>query len=294
VLIATHYSGVSTGTDTWVMRGVFEWDHLTFPLVPGYQRSGIVEDAAPGWERGQRVAATRSVGLVGAAPHWGAHLAVAPSPRDEVFDAEGVDPVAAALFVSAQVGVNAASRITAPAGSRVMVIGDGVIGSSGALAAVERGFDVLVIGHRRWRLDALAELGIPVLDSHTDADRIPDFEPVAAIDTVQSDASFGYYIDLLPRSTGQVVYSGHTPDTAVAWASMTTLQQRELTAHFVSGWTRERLTRTLQLMREGALPIERLVGQVAGSESEVGSLMRRVVAGELEPTAAAIDWSSLR
>jgi 2-desacetyl-2-hydroxyethyl bacteriochlorophyllide A dehydrogenase len=294
VLIGTHYSGVSTGTDTWVMRGVFEWDHLTFPLVPGYQRSGIVEDAAPGWERGQRVAATRSVGLAGAAAHWGAHLAVASSPQEEVFDAEGVDPVAASLFVSAQVGVNAASRITAPAGARVMVIGDGIIGSSGALAAVARGFDVLVIGHRRWRLDALAELGVTVLDSAADGDRIPDFEAVAAIDTVQSDESFGYCIDVLPHGTGQIVYSGHTPDTGAAWADLTRLQQRELTAHFVSGWTRDRLTRTLQLMREGALPVERLVGQVAGSDAEVTSLMARVVAGELEPTAAAIDWSFAR
>jgi 2-desacetyl-2-hydroxyethyl bacteriochlorophyllide A dehydrogenase len=294
VLIATHYSGVSTGTDTWVMRGVFEWDRLTFPLVPGYQRSGIVEDDAPGWERGRRVAATRSVGLAGAAAHWGAHLAVAPSPQDEVFDAEGVDPVAASLFVSAQVGVNAASRISAAPGARVMVIGDGIIGSSGALAAVARGFEVVVIGRRPWRLDALTELGIPVLDSRTDADRIPDFGAVAAIDTVQSEESFGYYIDVLPRGTGQVVFSGHTPDTGVAWADMTTLQQHELTAHFVSGWTRDRLTATLQLMRDGALPVERLVGQVASSDAEVVSLMTRVVAGELAPTAAAIDWSFAR
>ena len=274
VVIRTHYSGVSTGTDTWVMRGVFEWDRLTFPLVPGYQRSGLVEADTGEWERGHRVAATRSVGLVEVAPHWGAHLAVAASPRDEVFDAEGVDPVAASLFVSAQVGVNAASRIAAPPGARVMVIGDGIIGSSGALAAVARGFDVMVIGRRQWRLDALAELGIPVLDARTDADRIPDFAASAAIDTVQSDESFGYYIDVLPRTTGEVVFSGHTPDTGAAWADMTTLQQRELTAHFVSGWTRERLTRTLQLMREGALPVERLVGQVAASDADAVSLMR--------------------
>jgi hypothetical protein len=59
----------------------------------------------------------------------------------------------------------------------------------------------------------------------------------------------------------------------------------------VSGWTRERLTRTLQLMREGALPVERLVGQVAAADADAVSLMRRVAAGELAPTAAAIDWS---
>jgi 2-desacetyl-2-hydroxyethyl bacteriochlorophyllide A dehydrogenase len=97
VMIVTDHSGVSTGTDTWVMRGVFEWDALTFPLIPGYQRSGVVVATgtdATEWEPGHRVAATRSVGVEAVAPHWGAHLAVGASPRDEVFDAEGVDPVA--------------------------------------------------------------------------------------------------------------------------------------------------------------------------------------------------------
>jgi D-arabinose 1-dehydrogenase-like Zn-dependent alcohol dehydrogenase len=137
--------------------------------------------------------------------------------------------------VSAQVGVNAASRITGAAGTRVMVIGDGVIGSSGALAARARGFEVVVIGRRHPRLAALTALGIAVIDSRAAPDRIADFGAVAAIDTVQSVESFGYMIDVLPRSTGQVVYSGHTPDTGAAWANMTTLQQRELTAHSCRG-----------------------------------------------------------
>jgi bacteriochlorophyllide a dehydrogenase len=297
VVIVTDHSGVSTGTDTWVMRGVFEWDALTFPLVPGYQRSGVVDatgSAATQWAPGQRVAATRSVGLIGAAPHWGAHLAVAPSPQDEVFDAEGVDPVAASLFVSAQVGVNAASRIIGAPRTRVMIIGDGIIGSSGALAAHARGFDVVVIGRRPLRLAALTALGIAVIDSRAEPDRIADFGAVAAIDTVQSDESFAYVIDVLPRSTGQVVYSGHTPDTGAAWANMTALQQRELTAHFVSGWTRERLIQTLALMRGGLLPVERLVGEVARTSGDAAALMQRVVSGELDATAAAIDWTFAR
>jgi len=43
VAIRTHYSGVSTGTDKWVISGRFEWGNFSFPLVPGYQRTGVVE-----------------------------------------------------------------------------------------------------------------------------------------------------------------------------------------------------------------------------------------------------------
>ena len=42
VAIRTHYSGVTTGTDKWVISGRFEWGNFSFPLVPGYQRTGVV------------------------------------------------------------------------------------------------------------------------------------------------------------------------------------------------------------------------------------------------------------
>ena len=32
VLIRTHISGVSTGTDRWVISGRFEWGSFSFPL----------------------------------------------------------------------------------------------------------------------------------------------------------------------------------------------------------------------------------------------------------------------
>ena len=53
---------------------------------------------------------------------------MAASPCDEVYDATGIVPERAALFISAQVGFNAASRIPDGAGRRVVVFGDGIIG----------------------------------------------------------------------------------------------------------------------------------------------------------------------
>jgi hypothetical protein len=82
---------------------------------------------------GQLVAATASEHIVGVNAMWGGPVSLASSSQHEVFDADGISLIASALVVSAQVGVNAASRISALGGSRVLVIGDGIIGASGRL-----------------------------------------------------------------------------------------------------------------------------------------------------------------
>jgi bacteriochlorophyllide a dehydrogenase len=290
VLVRTTFSGISTGTDRWVMQGKFTWHDFTWPLVPGYQRSGIVEavgDAVATVTVGQEVVATASLPFAEADAGWGAHAALAVSSEHEVFDGTGIPPLRSTLLVSAQVGVNAASRITAPAGAAIVVVGDGIIGSSAALAAVARGYDVLVVGRHEERLTPLRKLGVS-----TDA-TVAEWSPVAAIDTAQSDESFAAYADELPKGIGEIVFSGHSPGGVTSWADMEHMQKRELTAHFVSGWTRPRLERTLELMKGGYLPVDRLIGIVAESAASATELAESVIAGRIGPTAAAINWSAI-
>jgi threonine dehydrogenase-like Zn-dependent dehydrogenase len=168
-----------------------------------------------------------------------------------------------------------------------------VVGASAALAATARGFDVLVVGRHEQRLAPLRALGPRTVDAHAGGVAVLGaWEPVAVIDTVQSDESFTSYVEVLPPRIGQVVFSGHATDGTQGWGSMTRLQQRELTASFVSGWTRERLEQTLRLMRIGRLPVDRLVGQVARGPEEILRTMRDVVAGRLRATATLLDWSA--
>ena len=47
ILIRTTYSGVSAGTDGWIWQNKFKG--VKYPLLPGYQKTGVVED------RGRRV-----------------------------------------------------------------------------------------------------------------------------------------------------------------------------------------------------------------------------------------------
>ncbi len=296
VLIRTLFSGVSTGTDKWVMQGKFTWMDLSFPLVPGYQRSGIVEAIGSQVSRftiGQEVVATTSAAFVDASSAWGGHCSLAISPSDEVYDATGIDAQRSSLFISAQVGFNAASRIPNGHAKRVVVFGDGIIGVSGALAARARGFEVLLVGRHEARMQPLSDFAISTVDSRSCTDAVRSWEPIAVIDTVQSVEAFNEYVDALPTQSGVIIFSGHSPDGVKSWADMEHMQQRELTACFVSGWTSTRIHSTLQLLRDGHIPLEELATISSSTEESIERLMNSVLSGSLPTVAGILDWRTL-
>lgn len=297
VRIRTQFSGISTGTDRWVIQGRFVWGTTPYPFVPGYQRSGVIVELGPGvanLQVGQPVVATTALGFVGAEASWGSHVSEAISPAAEVIDADGIDPSLAALFVSGQVGVNASGRVLAGRDTRVVVVGDGIIGACAALAGLARGFEVLLVGRHDSRLQAIEKLGVKTANSRRDGrEQTEDFRPLAAIDTVQSDDSFATYVDALPRETGQVVFSGHSPDGLTHWADMAELQKRELTSHFVSGWSATRNTKTLALMRECQLPLGQLVDIFTAEPVVIERVMTSLVAGFGLGLATVIDWRNV-
>lgn len=294
VVIRCLVSGVSTGTDKWVMQGRFVWRDIVYPVVPGYQAAGVVEAVGAevkGIRIDQQVAATAGRAFVEVESAWGTHASRIVADRSEVYDATGIPAARAAFIVSSQVGYNAASRLQLEAGSRVLVVGDGIIGASAALACVARGFAVLVLGRHEPRLAVLRSVGLAT-HAAGDAAReaMAEYAPLAVIDTVQNDEAFGTYVDALPRATGQLVYSGHSPGGVTAWADMAVLQKREFTVHFVAGMLPHRLEATLALMRDGRMPTDRLVGVLADGPRDAERLMTDVAAGALRPVAAAIDW----
>jgi 2-desacetyl-2-hydroxyethyl bacteriochlorophyllide A dehydrogenase len=307
VAIRTLSSGVSTGTDKWVISGRFEWGNFAFPLVPGYQRSGIVEaigSKVTNVKVGQEVFATASINYLEATSGWGAHTSYGISEDFEVFDATGIPPERSAFGVVAQVGFNAASRIIANPGDRVLVIGDGVIGASGALSAKARGFEPLLVGRHDSRLTKIHSLGIATANSNTVTQKeLSDFAPIAVIDTVQSPEAFELYYRALPATwaaetfgnsrmgIGQIIFSGHTPDGANTWADMAHLQKQELTVHFVSGWVAHRIVQTLELMKSGGLSLEKIATAYPADEVNIEKLFSNIAAGKNPDIAAFINWA---
>ena len=307
VAIETISSGVSTGTDKWVISGRFEWGGFPFPLVPGYQRSGVVEAIGSGVTNvkvGQQVFATASVNYTDAAAGWGAHTSFGICEDFEVFDATGIPPERSAFGVVAQVGFNAASRIVGNPGDRILVIGDGVIGASGALSAKARGFEPLLLGRHDSRLEKISSLGIKTANSNTVTQKeLANFAPIAVIDTVQSPEAFELYYRALPATwaaetfgnsrtgIGQIIFSGHTPDGQNTWADMAHLQKQELTVHFVSGWVANRLVQTLELMKAGALSLEKIATAYPADAANIEKLFSNIAAGKNPDIAAYINWA---
>jgi len=271
IQIRTEFSVISAGTEGHCLRARFSWGPTPFPCVPGYQRAGTIQalgEGVNGLAPGDRVVATIAPfdpAVSGVSSQWGAHAAVANTSATQVFALPtDVDPLDAAGFVVAQVGWNAANRANLDAGDWVLVMGDGLIGQMAAQAARARGAKVILAGRRpdRLRLALMysADAVVNVREENlTEAVKVITGLPRvgAVLDSIQGEEVQAEYLELLENGLGQIVYCGNSYENS--WANLAWLQQRELTAHFVSGFTRERLQATLHLMGRGQMTLKPLL-----------------------------------
>lgn len=168
VLVRTQLSGLSTGTERWLLTARFfraatpVGGERGFPLVPGYQKVGVVERVGASvraFRPGDRVFCTVGRITAGAkardvAGARGGHLRYSVQDQAEVISLPpGLDPRAAAGLVLTQVGHNGASRPPIEPGDVAVVLGDGLVGQYAAQTLRARGARVLISGRRAFRLD---------------------------------------------------------------------------------------------------------------------------------------------
>lgn len=268
VQIQTLYSTVSCGTESWILQNLFTWQPTIYPCVPGYQRTGKIVEIGQGvrdWSIGDRVMATTGCWRGSVSPMSGAHIAIGNTSVKELYHIpENVDSLDTSATVVAQVGYNAASRVIGLHGQWVAIFGDGLIGQFAAQAVRARNMHVVLVGHRAKRLKLAAKYSADaVVNSNSEKvvetvrNAIGSEYVIAVIDTVQNIKVQTEYLPLLLHGTGQIVYSGFSPEKA--WANMAELQKMELTAHFVSGWNRQRMETTLTMMAEGLIKVKPLI-----------------------------------
>jgi NADPH:quinone reductase-like Zn-dependent oxidoreductase len=115
-------------------------------------------------------------------------------------------------------------------------------------------------------------------------------QPVTAVlDSVQSEAAQREYMPQLERGRGQIVYCGFTPGKT--WADMGALQQRELTTHLISGWTRPRMESTLALMAAGKMSLKPLITHLSSYKN--GPEMYRMNASKSQHfLGITLDWTT--
>ncbi len=276
VVVRTRYSWISNGTEGSFLRcervdGVVPWQEglpLPFPMVPGYQKVGIVESVGADVQSvrpGQWVFATITP-LEGVHLGFGGHVEVGAVPEQEVIALpDGADPIAHSGLVLTQVGYNTGSRGFIDNQSPVVVVGDGLVGQWSAQTLQMRGARVALLGRHADRLNRFSATGNDLLLNEREEgwlERMLDWaggELQAVIDTVGYDTNKSLNDRLLQhiRSGGDFVTAGHAGDNAQV--DIRPFIQREVTIHLPCGWNRPRLEKTMQLVHEGKLHTTHLI-----------------------------------
>ena len=277
VVIRVAASWISNGTEGSFLRGERSdgetpWRsgaRWPFPLVAGYQKVGVVEwtgaevtDLVPG----ELVFASVSR-VNGMYQPRGGHVSPAVCARDQVWKlppavAEGGVEVAVAYagLVLTQVGYNCGSRPALAPGEAAVVIGDGLVGHWAAQTLAWRGAAVTLVGRHPERL-ARFHAGAtvraegatwPAALAASQAGR--PYRVV--VDTVGSVAALAAALPHLARDGGMVSAGFYGADDRIGLQS---LRAGEQTLYSVSGWTRPRMDRTLELIAAGSITTTPLI-----------------------------------
>lgn len=303
VVVRVTHSWISNGTEGSYLRGeridgdtpYRKGDPWPFPVVAGYQKIGEVEWVGANVSDlvvGETVFAT--IGRVDGMHHWyGGQVSPSVCPRQEVWKLPGgIEPLAFAGLVLAQVGYNAGIRPSIRIGEPAVVIGDGLVGQWTAQTLAWRGADVALVGHHDTRLACFA--GRPFRYS-INGKQIEWVEAVQArfpagvqvvADTVGSIATMEAAQKVLKRF-GHLVSAGFygTQDRLAIQPP----RYGELAIDLVSGWTPQRMDETLRLIAGGYLETLPLITHHFPVEKAAAAW--RVIEEKTEPVLGVIlEW----
>ena len=302
VVRITH-SWISNGTEGSFLRGeriagdtaYRSGDPWPFPIVPGYQKVGLVEwfgSEITDLEVGELVfsAMGKVEGMFSAA---GGHVSPSVSPRNQIWKLpKGVDPLAFSGLVLTQVGYNCGTRAPIEVGDWAVVVGDGMVGQWAAQTLAWRGASVVLVGHHDDRLAKFADRPL----GHVVNARKQDWEHTVrdlaqggvrvAVDTVGSILVVGKLMDLMKRY-GHIVSAGFygTEDLL----GLQALRNGELSLDFVSGWSRERMDRTRDLIAAGYLETLSLITHRFPVE-QVSEAWRLIAEKRESVLGVILDW----
>lgn len=273
VVVRTQYSWISNGTEGSFLRGeringetpYRPGGPWPFPIAPGYQSTGIVEHVGGNVldvKQGEQVFCT--IGRVnGMYEPWGGHISHKVLDRSQVWQVpEGVSPVAVSGLVLTQVGYNCGARPHVTVGDTALVIGDGMVGHWAAQTLHWRGATTILSGRHDARLAHFPEgVGRRRLNTKvgTVVADVRDIAPLGVnvlVDTVGSMATVEACLPLM-RHNGHIVSAGFYGDRGAL--DLQRLRFAEVSWHSPSGWQKERMDATLQLIAMRHLDTEGLI-----------------------------------
>jgi bacteriochlorophyllide a dehydrogenase len=267
VIIRATYSWISCGTEGSYLRGeriagdtpYQLGDPAPFPLVPGYQKIGVVEhtgECITDIELGETV--FNSVGYVdNMFFEVGGHINPTVCPRDAIVKIPAeMEPLAFAGLLLTQVGYNCGSRAPIEKDQFAVVIGDGLVAQWTAQTLKHRGAKVIMAGMLDYRLAIARQLACYETINITKSDWIEQIGEIApdgiaiAVDCAGSKDSTDDIIKVMSRG-GHIVSAGFCGiDDKI---SLQKLRDSELSLDSVSGLTPERMLKTRDMIAAGDL-----------------------------------------
>jgi bacteriochlorophyllide a dehydrogenase len=272
LLIQIEYSGISPGTERWMLKGKLEVPGeppFEFPHAPGYQAAGTVIEA--GAEAGEYKPGDRVFSRACKAPAgwkgswWGGHCEyhVAKIGRDIIRVPDKVSTEAAACLLLAQVGYNGAMKPALRDGDVAVIIGDGLVGQYAAQVLTYRGAHTVLSGLSPKRLALAGKYSAAEVYDNCNfefpeyiAGRYPEgvdivLETASTMKTVEEAAG------MLKRH-GQLVLNGYYPpgDSCINWHW---LRRKEPTLYCADSRNDKRLQGTMDLLADGAIKAEELI-----------------------------------
>lgn len=159
VLTRTIYTGVSTGTETRVLRG---GEVNTFPLIPGYENIGEVIQVGEGvyYKPGDIVFVGASEFSGSFIKCWGAQVEIALAFADNlILVPRGVNPLDALYVKVGGIALHGINRALVTDKDSVAVVGLGLIGHLAAQCAQAKGATVIAIDRDEERLNIARKAG---------------------------------------------------------------------------------------------------------------------------------------
>ncbi len=304
VLIQTHYSGISVGTEFTAVRGTRYYGE--YPFVLGYQGTGVVAGLGPDVSRfkvgdavyfrsnsldlflGDTKVANRS-------GTWASHVIHSEKQRVEPLPA-GVDGATGAMFVMPAVGLNAVDMAGVRMGDYVAVQGVGLIGLGTLAACFLRGAKPIAIDMAANRLQLAKEFGaVATINPASEGvlERVLEITDGRGADVSIEGTGVRSLIDQaisLTRREGKFVFLAVYGEAPLKFLYMPA-HQRRIQAFFPCDDGQEPCREAvLHQMALGALPWHKTISHHIKVD-EMPAFCARVLAGESpDLLGSVIDW----